>query len=469
MSFTSLPFAVLLLTVLALRLTILRRGGPGYLGLLLGSSLFFYGWHTPWHLALIVFSAAVDFATGARIVAEPAESPRRWTWLEVSLVVNLGLLGTFKYADLLLETFRFGLGWAGLPNTHIPRLDLVLPVGISFFTFQSMSYTIDVYRGVLRPVRSFRGFLVFVAFFPQLVAGPIVRARDFLPQLGRRRRPHPRVWRAGLSLLIQGFFLKSVLADHLGVFVEREWALAAGREACAARSVLAVVAFSAQIFADFAGYSRIARGVAYLLGFRLPVNFDAPYLATSLREFWRRWHITLSTWLRDYLYFSLGGSRRGTWITYRNLLLTMLLGGIWHGAAWTFVAWGALHGAGLCLERAWTQAAPPRGLARPAGWVLTQGCVLTTWIFFRSTSISQAMDICGNIAGCTWATPTTDLFAPGLLPITGVAALHLLAALDWRRRAGRLAPLLEAAACGAMLYAILALGGGRAAFLYFQF
>jgi alginate O-acetyltransferase complex protein AlgI len=470
MSFTSLPFAVLLLVVLLVRVVLFPRGGSAYLGILLLASLLFYGWHTPWYLALILGSAAIDYLAGARLAASPEGSPGRENWLQLSLVANLGLLAFFKYGDFGLGSLRYAIGWLGLPNEHIPRLDLVLPVGISFFTFQSMSYTIDVYRGVLRPVQSFRDFLLFVAFFPQLVAGPIVRARDFLPQLGRPRRPHPRAWRAGLALLVQGMFLKTVLADNLGVFVDQEWAWASAKETCSLRSLVAVVAFSAQIFADFAGYSRIARGVAYLLGYRLPENFDAPYLATSLRGFWRHWHITLSTWLRDYLYFSLGGSREGTARTYRNLMLTMVLGGIWHGAAWTFVAWGVLHGLGLCLERVAFGPGRPAGPGRLGRWAVTQAWVLLTWVFFRATSLGQASALCENILAGSWTTPLGELlWRPELLPVAGVAAVHLLAALGWRRRLGRHAGLAEAAGVGAMLYAILALGGGRTAFLYFQF
>jgi alginate O-acetyltransferase complex protein AlgI len=346
-------------------------------------------------------------------------------------------------------------------------------MGISFYTFQSMSYTIDVYRGHLKAIHRFWPFFLFISFFPQLVAGPIVRAVEFLPQMPRPRRLRPRVAYEGAWLMITGFFLKMVCADNIAGIVDAHWAQGYERGASAPTLVVLTLLFSGQIFCDFAGYSNIARGLALLLGYRLPVNFKAPYIAGSFKNFWERWHITLSSWLRDYLYVSLGGNRVSKGRTYVNLMLVMLLGGLWHGAAWTFVAWGALHGASLAVERALgleRRTSGAWGLARRAAWFLVvQVVVLVTWILFRSSSIGGAWQFLLNILA--WSSPAAvpaeivraTIF---LLPVLG---LHVW---RWLEERGALAPLAmvpRAALAGAMAAAIVMAYGSTNAFIYFQF
>jgi len=308
MSFVSFSFLVLFGVVLGIRLTIGRRKTePAYLAALICASTLFYSWHIPVYIVLLLGSTQVDFIAARRIALEPPGSVWRRAALVVSLVLNLGVLCFFKYAGFLLEQISRPLAWLGVTPV-LPHFDLALPLGISFYTFQSMSYTIEVYRGRQRPVSSFWQLFFFVGFFPQLVAGPIVRARDFLYQIARKRRVNFRVVSEGGFLIIRGFFLKMVCANHLAPFVDYVFSRAR-TETNSTVLLLGAVLFGCQIFCDFAGYSSIARGVAYVLGFRLPVNFNNPYLARTFSEFWTRWHITLSQWLRDYLYVPLGGNR----------------------------------------------------------------------------------------------------------------------------------------------------------------
>ncbi len=290
-----------------------------------------------------LFLTAIDRLI-SRFVPEENRSRRRRVLLTMSVVANLGLLAYFKYTNFLIGTL------GDLFSLELEPMDIFLPVGISFFTFQTMSYTIDIYRGKLEPVRSIMDFAFYVSFFPQLVAGPIVRAADFIPQIRANLKISQADIGRALLLIGTGAFKKLVISDYLSVnFVDRVFeapGLYSGVE-----NLLAVYGYTLQIYCDFSGYTDIAIGIALLMGFRLPVNFRAPYQAHSVQDFWRRWHISLSTWLRDYLYISLGGNRRGQWRTYFNLLMTMFLGGLWHGAAWTFIFWGALHGVALALHR----------------------------------------------------------------------------------------------------------------------
>ena len=320
-----------------------------------------------------MLSASVDFICGKKIaeLGRPKESRKRY--LIVSIVVNLGLLAVFKYADfalLVVHDVARIFGSMGIPNAlssifgieyqynaaiaeMYPTASLVLPIGISFYTFQSMSYTIDIYRRELVPERKFWRFFLFVSFFPQLVAGPIVRTKQFLYQLDRKRRFTKEALYEGLYLIILGFFLKLVIADNIAFTVDQAWHYT--RAYVPSRNGLESLAltwfFSCQLFCDFLAYTSIARGVGYLLGFRLPINFNYPFLAGTFQEFWRRWHITLSTWFRDYLYVPLGGNRRGIRRQCLSLLLVMAIAGVWHGAAYTFVAWGVAHGIFLVVER----------------------------------------------------------------------------------------------------------------------
>jgi alginate O-acetyltransferase complex protein AlgI len=334
-----------------------------------------------------------------------------------------------------------------------------------------MSYTIDVYRGRLRALSNYPEFLLFITFFPQLVAGPIVRAVEFVPQLPRVRRPHLQVINEGLFLMAGGFFLKMVCADNAAVFVNRRWSEGYRDAADAGGLIWLVLLFSAQIFCDFAGYSNIARGVSLTLGFRLPVNFNAPYIAGSFQNFWERWHITLSSWLRDYLYVPLGGNRRGRLRTYVNLLTVMVLGGLWHGAALTFVAWGALHGGALAIERA--LGLQQRGRARPfavriAWGVAVQIVVLVTWIFFRSEGIANALQFCRNIAALQFTAPTPEMWLGStfLLP---VVLLHLWHFLEERGTVAPIGPKGKAVLTGVFVFLVATCYGPTNAFIYFQF
>ena len=358
-------------------------------------SLLFYGWWNPWFILLIVFSASVDYVAGGRIHAATEARPRR-AWLTLSVCANLGLLAVFKYAPFVAENAG---SLIGEPN----RWDFsswIVPVGISFYTFQTLSYSIDIFRGHLAPAPSFRDFLLYVSFFPQLVAGPIVRARSLLPQFLARRSLNAKVVKAGLYYVILGLFLKVVIADNLAPAVNEAFDKEQLPTMSPALAWLSVTYFSVQIFSDFAGYSYIAIGLAYFMGLHFPQNFRWPYISCGLSEFWRRWHISLSQWLRDYLYISMGGNRRGPARTYLFLLITMLLGGLWHGAAWTFVAWGALHGLGLCVERRFRGAhgssaalRAPSGISesfvRLAQIAAVFVFVLTTWVFFRATDFEM--------------------------------------------------------------------------------
>ncbi len=316
--------------------------------MLLAASYVFYGWWDWRFLSLILLSSVVDFVCGGMLDQsrgrERSVRSRRGI-LGLSVAMNLGLLGFFKYFGFFVESAQALLGSFGLP-WGLDSLEIGLPVGISFYTFQTMSYTIDVYRGKMTSTRRLDDFMLFVAFFPQLVAGPIERASHLLPQIEKPRHATAEEFCSGAELLLVGAFFKMVVGDNMAPYVNTVFH---SSDPGGASVALASVAFAFQIYADFAGYSLIARGVARMLGFDIAANFWVPYISRSPSEFWRRWHISLSSWLRDYLYISLGGNRRGQWKTYRNLCLTMLLGGLWHGASWTFVAWA--HSTGCCLSR----------------------------------------------------------------------------------------------------------------------
>ncbi|MBV8983023.1 MAG: MBOAT family protein, partial [Acidimicrobiia bacterium] len=343
MLFNSLQYAAFLPAVLIVYWRLQRRGQNF---LLLGASWFFYalfGWR---FLGLMLLSTATDYTVGRRLAR--AESRRRAIFA-VSLVVNLGTLALFKYYGFFIGSARHVLAPLGL-DPGSPVLNVVLPVGISFYTFHGISYTFDVFRGTIRPARSFLDFACFVAYFPQLVAGPIGRAEVQLPQFEQpRTKPTWDEVRGALFLILQGLFKKIAVADAIAPYVNTVFRNTshAGWMSCA----VAIFGFAIQIYADFSGYTDIAIGSSRLFGIALLKNFEQPYLSRNITEFWQRWHISLSTWLRDYLYIPLGGNRGSAWATYRNLLLTMLIGGLWHGARWTFVAWGGMHGALLAVHR----------------------------------------------------------------------------------------------------------------------
>jgi alginate O-acetyltransferase complex protein AlgI len=437
---------------------------------LLGASYLFYaGWD--WRfLALIAVSTLIDFAAGLALHRSFRPAGRR-ALLLASVVGNIGLLGVFKYYGFFVESAIGLLAVLGLePAARVPAI--VLPVGISFYTFQTLSYTVDVYRRKLEPVRSFTDFALFVSFFPQLVAGPIVRAADFLPQLQFPPRWRDVAVRRNLILFLSGFVKKTCIADNIAPFADRVFDAPETFTALAVWTAVAL--YAAQIYCDFSGYSDMAIGCAGLLGYRLVRNFDFPYLASNVADFWHRWHVSLSTWLRDYLYIPLGGSRGSRLATHRNVLITMLLGGLWHGAAWTFVAWGALHGAALAAHREWRRLAVGRLPAVPGGralgTVVTLYWVLLTWIFFRAGSFTDAATLAR--AFLSFESPGPRTLDPGLLVLVSLLLVTHRLGCRYRLedRAEALSDWTFAGAYGAAVAVALFFVPLRTeAFVYFQF
>ena len=395
MSFVSYSFVAFFAAVL-IGLAVMPTS-RARLALLLVANVAFYGMGTPRFLAVLAIPSLVDYVCAIRM--EDASDPlKRRQWLILSLAVNLGILAYFKYANFFVDAI------AGLFHASTAPLDIVIPVGISFFTFKTMSYTIDVYRGRLRACRSWWRYAMFVSFFPELVAGPIVRASIFLPQMERPIRLDWHRTISGMRIILLGVTKKMLIADRLSMYVDLVFAKPALYSPSAVFA--AVVSYAIQIYCDFSGYSDMAVGVARIIGFDLPTNFNMPYLSRSITEFWRRWHITLSEWLRDYLYIPLGGNRRGRARTYVSLMITMLLGGLWHGANWTFVVWGLLHGVGLAAHKLWLEFKSEAGLevgdgpiARAVGWLVTTAFVTLCWVFFRSPNFGVAWTILRKLAG----------------------------------------------------------------------
>lgn len=397
MLFNSLTFIVFFVTVYALYLA-LRRRLTAQNALLLIASYFFYGYWDWRFLSLILISTIADYALGLAISNAPAKNGpgqrRRKLLVAASATINLSLLGFFKYFNFFADSLVDLLSLVGMSADPV-TLRVVLPVGISFYTFQTMSYTIDIYRGRIEPTHNLLNFAVFVAFFPQLVAGPIERAARLLPQVERPRKITAPMVDSGLFLVLWGFFKKVVVADNAGLIADQIFNSYTAYSGLAL--VVGVLAFSFQIYGDFSGYSDIARGVSKLMGFDLMVNFKLPYFALNPSDFWRRWHISLSSWLRDYLYFPLGGNRGGSRRTYCNLGLTMLLGGLWHGAAWNFVIWGCFHGLILILYRRFERrpmdtnpwSGEYNGLVILGKMTLMFSLTLVGWLIFRATSVDQ--------------------------------------------------------------------------------
>lgn len=442
---------------------------------LIGASYLFYAAWNPPFVLLLVLSTVADWELSQRIHYATSIALRR-AYLAASLIVNLGLLGVFKYGTFLVQSFAQGLDLLGI-QYQPPALDIVLPVGISFYTFQTLSYSLDVYRRQIDPWRSFVDYALFVTFFPQLVAGPIVRARDFLPQTLEPKRVSSRHLTWGLSLLTLGLFQKTVIADGLlAPIVERVYDGA--NVATPLAAYIGTLAFAGQIFCDFAGYSTTAIGVAMCLGFALPDNFRFLYAAIGFSDFWRRWHISLSSWLRDYLYIGLGGSRHGALKTLRNLVVTMLLGGLWHGANWTFVAWGALHGAYLVLERAADRIAGSWDIWQTAFGRLVLGTitfwlVCLAWVFFRADTFGKAFQIIQ--AGLLLRLPGEIFVSPADVLVV-ISVMLTLLVLHWHLRAtsleeavARVPVVVRGVALGLMLTLIALSPGEDRAFIYFQF
>lgn len=385
-------------------------------------SYYFYYKSSGTYFFLLALVTVADFFI-ARLMAVSTVGWQRKTWVVVSLFINLGLLCYFKYANFLGDVF------ASLAGGTFHHYDIFLPVGISFFTFQSLSYTIDVYRKDITPLTNLLDYAFYVSFFPQLVAGPIVRARDFIPQIRRPLFVSHEMFGKGIFLIASGLFKKAIISDYISVnFVERIFdnpTLYSGVE-----NLMGVYGYALQIYCDFSGYSDMAIGIALLLGFHFNKNFDSPYKSASITEFWRRWHISLSSWLKDYLYISLGGNRKGKIRQYANLIITMFLGGLWHGASWNFVIWGLFHGIGLAAHKFWMtltgrkKGEESHGIRRFFGILITFHFVCFCWIFFRNADFSTSLDMIKQI--CT-------TFRPQLFPqlIAGYWEVFALMALGF--------------------------------------
>jgi alginate O-acetyltransferase complex protein AlgI len=468
MQFDSLTF-ILFFALVLVAAGALRGWSARKNALLLASYVFYAAW-SPAFVLLLAGSSVLDWLIARRIAATH-DPGRRRAWLILSLVANLGTLALFKYGGFLHDNLAAALAPFGV-MLEAPGWSLVLPVGISFYTFQSLSYTLDVYRGKIRPIASLRDFCLFVAFFPQLVAGPIVRFAEFESQLREPRAPTWAVLGPGLALLLWGLFQKVVLADGLFAPVA-DAAFGAGGAIGAATAWAGVLAFSGQIFCDFAGYSCCAIGSARCLGFFLPQNFRNPYAALGFADFWRRWHISLSTWLRDYLYVPLGGNRGGRGRTYRNLMLTMLIGGLWHGAGWNFVLWGGLHGLFLVLERVLgerTGFTPERARAPAAfAWsLLTLLAVVLAWIPFRARDFDATREFGTQLFAGGGGLSLDQAFAvAGFLLL--VAVQRLFRDTGFETVATRLPAPALAGLLALLLCAVVLSPGETYAFIYFQF
>lgn len=400
-----------------LRLAPTRR--TRQLGILL-SSVLFYGYWNKWYLLLLATPSVIDYLCARAIEDSDDEAVRkRWVW--VSVVTNIGLLCYFKYTNFFLSST------ARLLGRHYTALDILLPIGISFYTFKTLSYTIDVYRREIPACRDWWRYAMFVTYFPELIAGPIVRASVFLPQMTRSLKPSWPRTAVGLQLMLQGFTKKLLIADSLAMLSDSVFARP---QAFSPLTVATgVMAYSLQIYCDFSGYSDIAIGVSRIIGFDLPENFNMPYLSLSVTEFWRRWHMTLSLWLRDYLYIPLGGNRRGHLRTYINLMITMLLGGLWHGANWTFVVWGLLHGLALCVHKLWLEKTGGRfKLPKPIAWAMTYAYVCICWVFFRAPNFHTAVLVLKKLAGLAPG-GVTYLFLPFFLLVPLVVVAHWLGSM----------------------------------------
>lgn len=474
MLFNSLTFVLFFLLVLALHYSPLSWKIKKT-NLLIASYLFYAAWNPPF-VVLLWISTLVDWHVAKWIYKESVKR-KRFMLLMLSLATNLGILGYFKYGEFLLQNWQMLMLSVGI-DYQVPEWSIILPVGISFYTFQTMAYSLDIYMGKAKPTKSFLDFSLFVTFFPQLVAGPIVRPSQLIPQF---ETPHyakkqQMIW--GINLIILGLFQKVVIADTL--LAPAVEAVYGSKEALSFTDAwLGTLAFSGQIFSDFAGYSTTAIGVALCLGFSLPTNFRFPYASIGFSDFWRRWHISLSTWLRDYLYIPLGGNQKGSVRTYINLMLTMLLGGLWHGASWNFVVWGGLHGSFLAIERLTRS---KLGQIRYKDTVLFQLIMVLftylliniTWVFFRAKDFTTSSSIISSMFGFAPTGSATPLPTLYILQVTVVISLLLCAHWFMRNTTleavyTKLPSWLIGGALGIMAFAVIISQGTGNAFIYFQF
>mgnify|MGYP005622661149 CR=1 FL=1 len=436
--------------------------------MLLVSSYVFYGWWDWRFLSLIAFSTIIDYAVGLRIESTQQQFIKK-KWLYLSIGVNLGLLGIFKYFNFFIDSWVTAFSAFGYEMSPY-SLRIILPVGISFYTFQTLSYSIDIYRGKLKPTNDFVAFATFVSFFPQLVAGPIERASHLLPQIIKKRIFKYNDFKSGILQIFVGLVRKVIVADAIGGYISSSmsnpWMYNGTTLA------ISIALFSFQIYCDFAGYSDIAIGTAKLFGIKLNANFKLPYFSTSITEFWRRWHISLSSWLRDYLYIPLGGNRGGTFKLYRNLLLTMLIGGLWHGSAWTFVIWGGLHGIVLSIEKKFNLVHEQYNIIKN---ISTFVIVSMIWIFFRANSMNDALLIYSKIIFESNQVPFIPNTATLAMVLWGLVMMFLIDSYLYRKNInlevlGESLPLIKFVTFIAFMMVNLFLFQSNSLnFIYFQF
>jgi len=427
---------------------------------LLAASYFFYACFNPLYLILIGYSTLLDYT----VVARMAKSSHRKTWLSISIVNNIALLGFFKYAGFVTENLNALL--SSLPISYtIAEPGFLLPIGISFYVFQSMSYTIDYYRGNIERENSLIAYAAFVSLFPRLVAGPIERAKNLLPQLNKAPQVTARDVADGLSLFIVGLFKKVALADYLALYVNNIYA--APEQYQSPALILATFLFCWQIYFDFSGYTDMARGIARMMGLNLMLNFNNPYLATGLGDFWARWHISLSSWFKDYVYITLGGNRKGTLATYRNMFLTMVISGLWHGAAWTFVIWGAVHALGRFVTRELERTPFYREkVPKLVKQLLVFTFVTFAWIFFRAEGIGDAWVIITRIFDSGWANPNCPVLALVLVLMVWIYQFVYESRLRWILD---LTPIRVGLVTGMILYLAVFAPLSEQGFIYLQF
>ena len=465
MNFVSIEFAILLASVLLL--TAVFRAPLVRKLVILSASCAFYAFWDWRFLGLLVFVTVLDYYISVALI-HSKDARRRKLLLAVSVTANLLILGFFKYFNFFVDSMNLMLVPLGL---RLPELQIILPIGISFYTFETLSYVIDVYRGKTEPAHSLLDYAVFITFFPRLVAGPIMRASHFLPQLYRGVRFSKENFILGAQYFVQGLLKKIVVADTLALITDRvyqtPWFYSSPTV------WLGVCAFALQVCFDFSGYSDMATGTARMFGFELAVNFNLPFTSLNLVEFWQRWHISLSTWLRDYLYIPLGGNRKGELRSYFNLFVTMLLGGLWHGASWNFVLWGGLHGLGLAFDRWRTRGKPDEVWTLASGWYKGVGVFLwvaLTCVFFRSQTIDGALAVFRKLlfidpAGVDW------FYFPAILYIT-VVLLGGFVLRIWQLDLNKLdfkQPYLLPVIASEYLFAFLFASNGTSPFIYFQF
>lgn len=498
MLFNSFEFVFVFLPVAVLGFFLISRFGSraGAISYLSAASMAFYAWWNVWYLLLLLAEVVFNFALGRQLLRADLSQRRRFTIALFGVATMLIVLGYFKYTYFILDIIN------SVAGTEWTAWHIILPLGISFHSFQQIAYLVDSYRRQA-PRYRFDEYCLFVTFFPQLIAGPIVHHNEIVPQLQTPAFLRPRVLNItlGLSIFSVGLFKKTVLADGLAQIASPMFgAAAAGTPLLASEAWVAALAYTLQLYFDFSAYSDMAIGLARIFNIRLPLNFYSPYRATDIADFWRRWHMTLSRFLRNYLYIPLGGNRCGRTRQLVNLMLTMLLGGLWHGAGWTFIIWGGLHGLYLVIQRLWTIAVPPARspwaakLRTLSGWLLTMLAVVVAWVFFRAADLATAMAILASMAGLTTEAPGAfdDLVSDGLLLLVATATIALFmpnVADIFRRYRPVLAPSIDLRRINAVLrrfqwrprgwvgvatgaiagLGLIAILGWRSEFLYFQF